>query len=107
MPKTTGMAKWSPSPRFPTRLPSLETQAERHLKQTRVVLLRSNLAEGVVGGRRLPAIGGSELNAVEQVERLHPELHIHLFRDGGPFEQSEVVVPYSRAKLRIGSRFAA
>ena len=84
------------SPRFFGSL-RLESQSERHLEQTWVVLLRSNLAEGVVCGRRLPAIGGSELNPVEQVERLGPELQIEPFRDSGPFEHGEVVVPDSRA----------
>jgi hypothetical protein len=54
--------------------PRLESQSEHHLKQTRVVLLRSNLAEGVVGGRRLSAIGGCSDAPIVGERRLEPVL---------------------------------
>src|SRR5262245_4923632 len=67
-------------------------EPQRELDLPRLVLLRIDLAERVVRGRRRGCIRLRKLNAIEKVERFGPELEARPLADGRPLREREVVV---------------
>ena len=76
----------------------LEVQLERELQNTRIVSLR-DLSKGRAVDV-LVQITEEEVRLVEDIERFHAEFDVDRFGDWGPFDESHVEVPESRATDR-------
>ena len=84
---------------------SLERNPSCHLQQPRKVQIGGDVAELRISD---DAVGAAELNTVEQVERLDPELERDILPDRSVFVEGEVIIRYAWcAQLIVGSGFVA
>ena len=83
----------------------LERYPPCHLQQPRKVQIGSDVAELRISD---DAVGAAELNTIEQVERLYPELERNILSDRSVFVEGEVIVRNAwRAQLIVRSGFVA